>query len=258
MTTGLFDLTGKSAIITGSSRGIGLAIARRMAEHGARVVISSRKADSCEEAAAAINADFGPGVAHAIAATLSSKETLEELVAATVEALGAVDILVCNAATNPHFGPLLSISDEQFRKILENNILANHWLVQLVAPGMIERRDGAILFVASIGGLRGSDAVGGYDISKAADLQMVRNLAVELGPHNIRVNAIAPGLIKTDFARVLWEDQAILARTSSRASLGRIGDPDEIAGCAVFLASPAGGYVTGHCLVADGGWIIRS
>lgn len=246
----LFDLSGKIAVITGSTRGIGLAIARRMAQHGAKVVISSRNADACESAAAGINADH-PGAALAVAANISRKAELEALIAATDRAFGQVDILVCNAASNPHYGSLLDIADDQFRKVLENNILSNHWLVQLVAPHMRARRDGAIIIVSSIGGLRGSSVIGAYDVSKAADFQLARNLAVELGPDNIRVNCIAPGLIKTDFSKALWDNPA--ADQMWNPPLRRIGEPDEIAGAAVFLASKAGSFVTGHTLVIDGG-----
>lgn len=252
MTT-LFDLTGKVAIITGSSRGIGRAIAERLAEHGAKVVISSRKAGPCEEVAAGINAARGAGSAIAVPASISSKDDLANLVARTREAFGRVDIVVCNAASNPYYGPLAGISDDQFRKILDNNVIANHWLISMVVPEMIERRDGAIVIVSSIGGLRGSPVIGAYNISKAADFQLARNLAVEYGPHNIRVNCIAPGLIKTDFARALWEDPETLDRYNSTTPLRRIGQPDEIAGVAVMLASKAGSFITGQGIVVDGG-----
>jgi NAD(P)-dependent dehydrogenase (short-subunit alcohol dehydrogenase family) len=248
----LFDLSGKVAVITGSSRGIGRAIAEAMAGQGARVVISSRKQGPCEETAQAIN-DVHPGAAIAVAANISSKDDLKALVARTVEAFGRIDILVCNAASNPHFGSILDIEDDAFRKIFENNVLANNWLVQLVAPQMIERRDGAIIVVSSIGGLRGSPVIGAYNVSKAADFQLARNLAVELGQHNIRVNCIAPGLIQTDFARALWENHDLLKRTTRVTPLGRIGQPDEIAGAAVFLASSAGAFMTGQAMVIDGG-----
>jgi len=252
MTT-LFDLTGKVAIITGSSRGIGRAIAERLAEHGAKVVISSRKAGPCEEVAAGINAARGAGSAIAVPASISSKDDLANLVARTREAFGRVDIVFCNAASNPYYGPLAGISDDQFRKILDNNVIANHWLISMVVPEMIERRDGAIVIVSSIGGLRGSPVIGAYNISKAADFQLARNLAVEYGPHNIRVNCIAPGLIKTDFARALWEDQETLDRYNSTTPLRRIGQPDEIAAVAVMLASKAGSFITGQGIVVDGG-----
>ena len=166
---------------------------------------------------------------------------------------GRVDVLVCNAASNPYYGPQAGIADEQFRKILDNNIVANHWLINLVAPQMIQRKAGSIIIVSSIGGLRGSPVIGAYCISKAADMQLARNLAVEYGPHNVRVNCIAPGLIKTDFARALWEDEAMLKERMVTTPLRRIGEPDEIAGAAVFLASQAGSYVTGQSLVVDGG-----
>ena len=249
----LFDLTGQVAIITGSSRGIGRAIAERMAEHGARVVISSRKLQACEEVVQAINAKHGAGRAVAIAANISSKDDLAQLVQQTQQQVGPVDVLVCNAASNPYYGPQAGITDEQFRKILDNNIVANHWLIGMVAPQMIERKSGSIIIVSSIGGLRGSPVIGAYCISKAADMQLARNLAVEYGPHNVRVNCIAPGLIKTDFARALWEDADMLKERMSTTPMRRIGEPDEIAGAAVFLASQAGSYVTGQSLVVDGG-----
>ena len=253
MQKNLFDLSGQVAIITGSSRGIGRAIAERMAEHGARVVISSRKLQACEEVVQAINAKHGAGRAVAIAANISSKDDLALLVQQTQQQLGPVDVLVCNAASNPYYGPQAGITDEQFRKILDNNIVANHWLIGMVAPQMIERKSGSIIIVSSIGGLRGSPVIGAYCISKAADMQLARNLAVEYGPHNVRVNCIAPGLIKTDFARALWEDADMLKERMSTTPMRRIGEPDEIAGAAVFLASQAGSYVTGQSLVVDGG-----
>ena len=249
----LFSLTGKVAVITGSTRGIGKAIAERMAEQGARVVISSRKPESCAEVAQSINAMRGEGTAIAIPANISSKDDLKQLAAQATQRLGKIYILVCNAASNPYYGPLAGIEDEQFRKILENNVIANHWLIGFVAPQMIERKDGAIIIVSSIGGLRGSPVIGAYNISKAADFQLARNLAVEYGPHNVRVNCIAPGLIKTDFARALWEDPEMLKRRTSTTPLRRIGEPDEIAGAAIFLASQAGSFVTGQSIVVDGG-----
>ena len=250
--TDLFDLTGKVAVITGSSRGIGRAIAEAMADHGAKVVISSRKQDACEAVAEAINAKH-PGAATAIAASISSKAALEDLVAATQARVGPIDILVCNAASNSYYGPMSGISDDQFHKVLDNNVLANHWLIQLCLSGMIERKDGAIIVISSIGGLRGSATLGAYAISKAADLALVRNLAVEGGQHNIRANAIAPGLIRTDFAKALWDNPEAQARFSSDHPMRRIGEPDEIAGAAVFLASRAASYVNGQTIVVDGG-----
>lgn len=249
----LFNLTGKVAIITGSSRGIGKAIAERMAEHGAKVVISSRKPEPCAEVAAAINKARGAGTAISIPANISSKDELKHLVDETTRQLGRVDIVVCNAASNPYYGPMAGIEDDQFRKILENNVIANHWLINFAVPQMIERKDGAVIIVSSIGGLRGSPVIGAYNVSKAADFQLARNLAVEYGPHNVRVNCIAPGLIKTDFAKALWENPDTLKRATSGSPLRRIGEPDEIAGAAVFLASAAGSFMTGQALVVDGG-----
>ena len=252
----LFSLAGKVAVITGSTRGIGRAIAERMAEHGAQVVVSSRKADVCAEVATAIEAKYGAGRATPIAASISKKDDLQRLVDETTAKLGRIDVLVCNAATNPYYGPMSGIADDQFRKILENNVIANHWLAQMVLPQMAARKDGSIIIVSSIGGLRGDPLIGAYNVSKAADFQLARNLAVEYGPHNVRVNCIAPGLIKTDFAKALWEDPDRLEKVNTRTPLRRIGEPDEIAGAAVFLASKAGNFVTGQAIVVDGGTTI--
>ena len=249
---GLFDLTGKVAVITGSSRGIGKAIAERFAQQGAKVVISSRKAGPCEEVAGAINAT-SPGHAIAIPANISSKEDLQRLMDETRKAFGKIDILVCNAASNPYYGSQLDISDDAFNKILSNNIVANNWMIQMVTPEMRERKDGAIIIVSSIGGLRGSEVIGAYCISKAADMQLARNLARELGPSNIRVNCIAPGLVKTDFAKALWDTPAGEERASSGTPLRRLGEPDDLAGIAVYLASRAGAWTTGQTFVVDGG-----
>jgi hypothetical protein len=249
----LFDLTGRVAVITGSSRGIGRAIAEAMAEQGAKVVISSRKAEACEEAAGAINQRYGAGTAIVVPANISSKEALQTLVDETRAQLGRIDILVCNAASNPYYGPMGGISDEQFRKILDNNIIANHWLIQMVAPEMIERRTGSIIIVSSIGGLKGSPVIGAYNISKAADFQLARNLAQEFGPHQVRVNCIAPGLVRTDFAKALWENPDTLKLVTKYTPMERIGEPQEIAGAAVYLASDASTFVTGQAIVVDGG-----
>jgi len=249
----LFDLTGQVALITGSSRGIGRAIAERMAEQGARVVISSRKAPACQEVADAINARYGEERAIVVTANISSKSDLENVVAQTLAKWGRIDTLVCNAASNPYYGPQAGIADEQFRKILDNNIIANHWLINMVSPAMLARKSGSIIIVSSIGGLRGSPIIGAYCISKAADMQLARNLAVEYGPFNVRVNCIAPGLIKTDFARALWEDAPALDERMQTTPLRRIGEADEIAGAAVYLASNASTYMTGQSLVVDGG-----
>ncbi len=249
----LFDLTSKVAIITGSSRGIGRAIAGRMAEAGANVVVSARKPEACHETAQAINRNCGQERAIAVPANISSKDDLARLVAATRARWGRIDIVVCNAATNPYFGPLSGISDEQLRKTLENNIVSTHWLVQMVVPEMASRREGAIIFISSIGAFCGSPTIGAYNITKAADVALARNLAVELGPSNIRVNCIAPGLIRTDFSRALWQDKETLERLTTPVPLRRIGQADEVAGTAVYLASAAASFVTGETIVVDGG-----
>lgn len=249
----LFDLSGKSAIVTGSSRGIGKAIAHRLAEHGANVVISSRKADACEAAAAEINDAVGRKAAIAIPANIAVKEALRQLVNDTERAFGKIDILVCNAAVNPYFGPMAGCPDDAFDKIMGSNVRSNFWLANMVLPEMVGRKDGAVIIVSSIGGLKGSALLGVYGISKAADFQLARNIAVEYGRHNIRANAIAPGIIKTYFAKALWENEDILKASNAHTPLARIGMPDEIAGAAVFLASPAGAYMTGQAMVIDGG-----
>ena len=247
----LFDLTDKVALITGSSRGIGKAIALRYAEHGAKVVVSSRNQDACEEVAAEIG--NAGGEAAAIACNINHKEQLQALADGTRERFGRIDVLVCNAALNPHFGPSQEIPDEAFDKVMHANVGSIHRLCRMVIPGMAENGGGSVIIVSSIAGLRGSNVLGAYAISKAADMQIARNLAVEWGPRNIRVNCIAPGLVRTDFARALWENPDIYKATVKRYPLQRIGEPDEIAGAAVYFASAAGNFTTGQTLVVDGG-----
>jgi NAD(P)-dependent dehydrogenase (short-subunit alcohol dehydrogenase family) len=247
----LFDLTGKTAIITGSSRGIGRAIAEQLAAHGAKVVISSRKAGPCEEVAAAITKTGGTAIS--IPCHVGEKSQLEALVARTREAFGPIDILVCNAAVNPYYGPLTEIPDEAYDRTMNSNVRSSLWLAKLVLPEMAARKNGSIILVSSIAGIRGSPMLGAYAISKAADLQLARNLAVEWGQHNVRINCIVPGLVKTDFARALWENKELLEENLRTTPLRRIGDPIDIAGAAVFLASAAGSFITGQSIVADGG-----
>ncbi len=252
----LFDLAGKVAVVTGSSRGIGRAIAERLAQHGARVVVSSRKAGPCEEVAAEIRAKGGEALVQTC--NIGRKDELQALVDATMSAWGGIDILVCNAAVNPHFGPSLTMPDDAWDRIMASNVRSNFWLCNMVLPGMAERGGGSVVIVSSIAGLRGSTMLGAYGVSKAADMALARNLAVEWGPRNIRANCIAPGLVRTDFARALWEDPATLAKRTRDTPLGRIGEPDEIAGAAVFLASSAGSFMTGQTIVIDGGVLAGS
>jgi len=254
----LFDLSGKVAIVTGSTKGIGEAIATRFAEHGAKVVISSRKAEMCEKVTADINQKYGKSedVALSVPCNINQKEDLQALVDKTTEKWGKIDILVCNAAVNPFFGPSKDIPEEAFDKIMDANVKSNWLLSNMVLPQMAERKDGVVLIISSIGGIRGSSVLGTYGISKAADFALARNIAVEWGPHNIRANAIAPGLIKTRFSQALWQDEEILDRSTSTAPLRRIGMPDEIAGSAVYLASAAGSFTTGQVIVVDGGQTI--
>lgn len=255
----MFDLTGKVALITGSSRGIGKSIALEMAKQGAKVVVSGRKEEVCKQTALDINmevAEGGEQVAISIPCNISHKEQLQHLVDETHRALGKVDILVCNAAVNPYFGTSATIPDEAFDKVLNANIKSNHWLCNMVLPDMIEKQDGAIIIVSSVGGFKGSKVLGTYSISKAADMQLARNLAVEHGENNIRANTIAPGLIKTDFSRALWENPDVLKASLKNAPLKRIGQPEDIGGLAVFLASKAGSFITGQTITVDGGAMI--
>ena len=250
----LFSLEGKVALITGSTKGIGKAIAHRMAEQGAKVVISSRNQDACEEVAAELRGQELEAIG--VACNINYQEQLENLAKTASSEFGTVDILVCNAALNPFFGPSQEIPDEAFDKVMHANIGSVHRLCKLVIPGMAEVGGGAVIIVSSIGGLKGTDALGAYSISKAADMQIARNLAVEWGPKNVRVNCIAPGLVRTDFARALWENPEIYEATVSKYPLRRIGEPDEIAGAAVLLASDAGSFTTGQTIVIDGGGTI--
>jgi NAD(P)-dependent dehydrogenase (short-subunit alcohol dehydrogenase family) len=246
-----FDLSGQVAVITGSSKGIGRSAAEIMASLGAKVVISSRKADACEEVAAAIKKAGGEALA--IPCNIGRRSEVEALIGGTIEHWGKIDTLVCNAAINPYFGPLGGLPDEVFDKIMSSNVKSNLWLCNLAIPGMVERGGGSVIIVSSIGGLRGTGVLGAYGISKAADFALARNLAVEWGPRNVRVNCVAPGLVKTDFARALWENEAILKPRLETTPLRRIGEPDEIGGIVAFLASRAAAFMTGTVVVADGG-----
>lgn len=253
MTHPLFDLTGKVALITGSSRGIGRSIAEEYARAGAKVVISSRKLDACEAVRDAINAAHGAGTAIAVACNIGRKDDMERLVAETVAAFGRIDILVANAAINPVYGPLGSVTDEAWDKIMGTNLRSTWQICNMVMPAMAERKDGAVIVLSSIAGLRGNPVIGAYGVSKAAEAALVRNLAVEYGRANVRINAIAPGIIETDFAKALTDNPDIAKAVMRRAPLGRFGRPDEIAGVALMLASRAGAFMTGQLLVADGG-----
>lgn len=253
MENSIFSLKNKVIVITGSSRGIGKSIAEECSKLGAKVVISSRKLEACKAAADEINDALNEKSAIAIAANISSPDDLEALVNKTNDELGKIDVLVCNAASNPYMGGMEDIPLEMFDKIMANNVRSNHILTNLVLPQMKARNDGSIIIVSSIGGLRGSSILGTYNMSKAADIAMVKNIAAEFGPFNIRANAIAPGLIKTDMAKALWENPKILESVTSTNPLGRIGEPVEIAGIAVLLASRAGGYINGETIVVDGG-----
>lgn len=249
MKSQLFDLSGKVALVTGSTRGIGRSIAEELARAGARVVISSRKAEACEQVKAELEKENFEVLAKAC--NVSRKEELQALVDAAMAKWGRIDIVVANAATNPYYGPLTGIGDDAFDKIFANNLKSVLWLAAMTLPGM--KSGGSFILVGSIGGLIANTVIGAYGMSKAAGHQLVRNLAAEWGPQNVRVNAIAPGLIKTEFARALWEDEKRAAERVSNTPLRRLGEPRDIGGIAVFLASDAAAFITGQVIVADGG-----
>jgi len=249
----LFNLKNKSFLITGSSKGIGKSIAFHAADHGAQVIISSRKIDACKETANEINEHCGAEVAFPIQANIAHEAELNNLVDQTNKLLGKIDVLICNAATNPFMGSMADIPSDAFDKVMNNNIKANHILTNLVTPQMIDRKDGVIIIISSVGGTIGSNLIGTYNISKAADIQMVKNIAVEYGHHNIRANTVAPGLIRTDFARGLWENPVIHEQYTKTHPMRRIGEPDEVAGAVIMLSSDAGKYINGQTIIVDGG-----
>jgi NAD(P)-dependent dehydrogenase (short-subunit alcohol dehydrogenase family) len=252
----LFSLKNKSILITGSSKGIGKSIAHQSALMGANVIISSRKIDACEITAKEINDDIGKEVAFPIACNIAEDEQLKYLVDKTIETLGSIDTLICNAATNTFMGSMLDMNIEQFDKVMHNNIRSNQLLCNICLPHMIEKNDGAIIIISSIAAIKGSAFLGAYNISKAADVMIVKNIAAEFGHKNIRANSIAPGLIKTDFARGLWENPDILSKVLESNPMRRIGEPNEIAGAAILLSSNAGSYINGQTIVIDGGTTI--
>jgi dehydrogenase/reductase SDR family member 4 len=252
----LFGLGGKVAVVTGSSRGIGRAMAEIFAEAGAKVVISARNREPCEEVVAAIKSKGGEAVA--VTCRISDKAQCENLVAKAHEAFGRVDVLVCNAAINPHHGPIDDITDDVFSRMMVNNVQSNFWLSKLVKPGMAERKDGSIIYIISVAALHASLELPMYGITKLADYALARNLAAAWGPDGIRVNCIAPGLVVTQFARVLYEDPERRARREAATPLRRLGQPEDIAGPALLLASPAGRFITGQILTVDGGTTIQS
>jgi NAD(P)-dependent dehydrogenase (short-subunit alcohol dehydrogenase family) len=247
----LFDLKGKVALVTGATRGIGKSIAEELARAGAKIAVCSRKAEACEQVKAEFEKQGFEVLARAC--NVSRKEELQALVEATAARWGGIDIVVANAATNPYYGPLTGIGDEAFDKIFANNLKSVLWLAGMTLPGMAARGGGSFILVGSIGGILANTVIGAYGMSKAAGHHLVRNLAAEWGPKNVRVNAIAPGLIKTEFARALWEDEKRARERVEATPLRRLGEPRDIGGIAVFLAAPAGAFVTGQCIVADGG-----
>jgi NAD(P)-dependent dehydrogenase (short-subunit alcohol dehydrogenase family) len=251
----MFELTGKVAVITGSSRGIGRAIAEEMARAGAKVVVSSRKAEACQPVADGINAAGGEAIV--VPCHISDKAQLQGLVDQAVAKFGRLDILVCNAAVNPYFGPMAKMPDDAYDKVMNSNVRSNFWLCNMAAPHMVQAGGGSIIIVSSIGGTHGSPTIAVYDMSKAADSSLVRSLAVEWGPHGIRANCIAPGLIKTDFSKAFWQNEKLLKHVENGIPAKRIGLPEDMGGVAVFLASRAAAYLTGQTITVDGGISVR-
>jgi len=251
-----FSLTGRVAVLTGASRGIGRAIALRFARAGATVVVSSRRLENVQAVADEIGA--AGGQAQAVQAHVGRADDVNALVAQTLDAYGRVDIAVNNAATNPHFGPLLTADEGQWDKILDTNAKSCFRLCKAVAPHMEAQGGGKIINLASIAGLRPSPGMGLYGISKAAVIMLTKVLALELGPANIQVNALAPGVIKTRFSQLLWQTPQIAGPILSSLPLGRFGEPEDVAGLALYLASSASDYVTGQVFVVDGGLNVAS
>jgi NAD(P)-dependent dehydrogenase (short-subunit alcohol dehydrogenase family) len=251
----IFSLAGRVAVVTGSTRGIGRAIVEEMARAGASVVVSSRKADACDKTASELRACGHQAIA--APCNVGYKDQCQQLVDVAMSTYGRIDSLVLNAAINPYFGPMQEMSDDVFDKMIATNLKAQLWLCKMVCPQMAARGEGSITIISSIAALRGNSMQGMYGLCKAADIQLARNLALEWGAKGIRANAISPGLIKTDFARVLYEDPERLKRRLAAIALGRLGDPADIAGLAVCLASNAGRFITGQNIVADGGETIR-
>lgn len=254
MPSPLFDLRGKVAIITGSSRGLGLASAIGMAEHGAKVVISGRKSEACEAAAAQIRAAGGEAIA--VPCNIGRKDELQRLVDATITQWERVDIVMANAAIHPWIGSVLDLKEETLNKFMQVNVQSHIWLAQMIVPGMLERGYGRFIVVASIVGLLGDPVTGTYGLTKAADMQFVRNMATEFASRGIAANCIAPGTFKTEMARSQWENDALVKWYTERNPSKRFGEVHEIAGLAVLLASPSGGYINGQTIAADGGHTI--
>lgn len=248
----LFDLTGKVALLTGASKGMGLEMAKGLAAHGATVVISARKQDQLDVAAAEINA-LGKGKAHAVSCNVGDKEQLQALVDKAHELAGPIDIVVGNAGVNPYYGPTSEIPDDAYQKTMNANVQSNLWLAQMVAPDMVAKGAGSMMFTSSIGAFKPSTMLGTYGMSKLALIGLVRNLAEEFGPKGLRFNAICPGLVKTDFARELWDKPEVEERIKKQIPLRRLGEPEDFAGLAVYLASDASGYMTGQALTVCGG-----
>ena len=249
----LFDLSGRVALLTGASKGMGLSMATALASHGATVVISSRKQDQLDQAADQINQSVGADRAIGIACNVGYKDQLQALVDQTRAKAGPIDIVVGNAGVNPYYGKTSEIPDDAYEKTMQANVQSNLWLAQMAVPDMVAKGNGSMMFTSSIGAFKPSVTLGTYGMSKLALIGLVRNLAAEFGPEGVRFNAICPGLVKTDFARELWDNPEVENRIKKEIPLRRLGEPDDFAGLAVYLASDASGYMTGQALTVCGG-----
>ena len=253
MSSDLFNLSEKRVLITGASKGMGKAMANALMSYGAHVVISSRKRDQLEACAEELKQSTSNNKVYPFAFNMSNEDDLNNLTDFAFDRLGFIDVIVGNAGVNPYYGPIGKISTDAYQKIMNTNVYANLKLVNLISPSMKKRGNGSIIFTSSIGAFKPSIGLGAYNMSKLSLLGLTRNLAAELGPFGIRVNSICPGLIKTDFAKAIWDSPEGEKRAKSDIPLGRLGETDDFKGIAVYLASDASSYMTGQALTICGG-----
>lgn len=250
----VFSLAGRVALVTGGTRGIGLASARLLAQAGAAVVVASEDAAACQQAASELRAQGL--LASGLCCDVADRAQVDALAAQVIERHGRVDVLVCNAGIAPHMGPIATASDDDYERTMTVNLRSALWLTSAVIPHMALGGGGSVVLMSSIAGIRGNRGLGVYSLSKAGLAALARNLAVEWGPARIRVNAVSPGVVQTEFARPLTGNDAAMQRRLALTPLRRTGTPEEIAGSVLYLASPAGAFVTGHNLIVDGGTTI--
>ncbi|WP_171211920.1 SDR family NAD(P)-dependent oxidoreductase [Ruegeria sp. HKCCA5426] len=252
----MFDLTGRNALLTGASRGMGLEMAKGLAQQGANVVISARKIEALEAATAEINDAVGRKAATPMTCNIGNRQEVEALAKAARESVGPISVLIGNAGVNPFYGSMRDITDEAFEKTMQANVQSNLWLANAVFPDMEGLGGGSMLFTSSVGAFKPSDTLGTYNISKLALIALVRNLAMEMGPAGVRVNALCPGVVKTEFARALWDNPKIAGSYLRQVPLRRLGEPEDFTGIAAFMASDASRYITGQALTVDGGAVM--